>query len=84
VAEAGWEPITRAISSNPKVHLECFGNQYLTAFNDSQQPQRVTITTAWDIQGRSTDLVTGRAVAWRNKSTALTLDAEGVAVLELH
>ena len=35
VAEAGWQPITRARSDNPKVYVERFGEKYLTVFNDS-------------------------------------------------
>ncbi|MCK5802789.1 MAG: hypothetical protein KAI66_08155, partial [Lentisphaeria bacterium] len=44
VAEAGWEPITLAHSSDENVHVERFGRRYLTVFNDSKVPRDVTIT----------------------------------------
>ena len=34
VAEAGWQPITLARSSDPKVYVERFGHELLTVFKD--------------------------------------------------
>jgi hypothetical protein len=84
VAEAGWEPITRAGSSNKNVRLERFGDRYLTIFNDSKQPQDITITTDLDVQGSASELVSGRTLDWREKKAMITLGAEDVAVLRLH
>jgi cephalosporin-C deacetylase-like acetyl esterase len=83
VAEAGWEPVARARSSNKDVHIERFGDQYLTIFNDSGQQQEVTITTEIDLKGPTPELVTGRSLDWREKKAMITLAAEDVAVLRL-
>ncbi len=83
VAEAGWEPITRAASSNKNVHIERFGDQYLTIFNDNNQPQDITLTTEMNIKGPTPDLVSGRNLDWREKKAMITLAAEDVAVLRL-
>ena len=64
VAQAGWEPITGARSSDEHVHLERFGDRetrYLTVFNDS--PERRTATISLDAKARpatSRELVSGR------------------------
>jgi dienelactone hydrolase len=84
VAEAGWEPITRATSSNKDVHVERFGDQYLTIFNNSNQQQEVTITAQMDIQGPTPEFVSGRNLDWREKKAMIILAAEDVAVLRLH
>jgi hypothetical protein len=83
VAEAGWEPITRAASNNQDVHIERFGDQYLTIFNNSNQQQRITITTEMNIEGPTLDLVSGQALDWRDKKAMITLAAEDVAVVRL-
>lgn len=91
VAEAGWQPVTGARSSDEKVLLERFGGHqpgqpaYLTAFNDSPERQSVTIT----LEGSPTPTTPGRElvreepVRWEAGSTTLTLEPEDVAVLEL-
>jgi hypothetical protein len=84
VAQAGWEPLTRARSSQQDVHIERFGSQYLTVFNDSKQQQEVTITAETDVPATTRDLVSKRDVAWRDKKATLTLGAEDVAVLKLN
>ncbi|MDR0336185.1 MAG: hypothetical protein LBI18_03745 [Planctomycetaceae bacterium] len=45
VAEAGWQPITKVVSSNDQVFVERFGNEnmVLTVFNDSSNLQTVTL-----------------------------------------
>lgn len=86
VAEAGWEPITLARSSEPQVHVERFGNgspRYLTVFNDSPQRRTATITIEGNAPASSRELVSGRTVEWQAGKTTLTLEAEDVAVLEL-
>jgi len=83
VAEAGWEPMTRAVSGNKNVRLERFGDQYLTIFNDNNRPQEITITTEMDLNGPTPDLVSGRNLDWREKKAMITLAAEDVAVLRL-
>jgi len=54
VAEAGWEPVTYAISDNTDIHIERFGpdvedvqsqgNIYFTLLNDSSEAQQAKIT----------------------------------------
>jgi hypothetical protein len=84
VAEAGWEPITRARSDDPSIVVERFGERYLTVFNPTASP--VTTSIALDAPPRSPtarDLVTGKPVPWSDRKARLTLDAEDVAVLDL-
>jgi len=83
VAEAGWEPITRASSSNKDVRIERFGDQYLTIFNASDKQQETTVTAEMDVKGPTPELLSGRSLDWRDRSTVLSLDAQSVAVLRL-
>lgn len=83
VAEAGWEPVTQAASSDTHVHVERFGDRYLTVFNDSTQARTVTVTLHAGAPATSRELVSGRAVSWHENKTSLTLQGEDVAVLEL-
>ena len=51
IAEAGWEPITHAVSDNPMVLLERFGpdeegNTYVTVMNNSEETQEAVIEAA--------------------------------------
>jgi dienelactone hydrolase len=84
VAEAGWEPVTRASSSNKDIHIERFGDQYLTIFNAGSRQQETTVTTEMDVKGPTPDLLSGRNLDWREKKAMITLAAEDVAVLRLH
>ena len=87
LAEAGWQPITGARADLPHVVVERFGEAYLTVFNDHPQPARVTITWEGDRPETSRELLSGASVAWHAADaagawqTALTLEAEDVAVL---
>jgi len=83
VAEAGWEPITRAAGSDPHVYVERFGDKYVTVFNDS--PERKTATVTLDPGWRTAHrkLLAGEALEPPAASVALALDAEDVEVLEL-
>jgi hypothetical protein len=86
VAEAGWEPVTLARSSDDHVHLERFGdqgNRYLTVFNDSAQRRTATITMETPAKSPSRELVRGETLSWSNGQGAITLDGEDIAVLEL-
>ena len=82
VAEAGWEPITSARSSDDRVHVERFGERYLTVFNDSHERRAATITLEGIKPQSSRELLSGRTIDWRDGKTALTLDAEDVAVVD--
>ncbi len=85
VAEAGWEPITLARSNNGQVYVERFGSRYLTVFNDSPQPQTVTITLEGLRPSRPEcpEWVHGGKVLWKEDQTTLTLQPEDVALLDL-
>jgi len=83
VAEAGWRSVTLARSSNPKVYVERFGDEYLTVFNDGSKTQNATITLLTTPPKRSRDLVSGRDVAWAGARTEITLEGEDVAVLTI-
>jgi hypothetical protein len=93
VAEAGWEPITLARSSDERVYVERFGGVgsmkpggiwHLTVFNDSPQRRTATITLV-DLAplNASRDLVSGHDVTWQDGKTTLTLGGEDVAVIEM-
>jgi len=81
VAEAGWEPITLARSSDPRVYVERFGTRYLTVFNDSPERRTVTITYEGKAPESSRELLSGRTIAWQDGKATLTLAGEDVAVL---
>jgi len=86
VAEAGWEPITGARSSDERVHIERFGDQgmrYLTIFNDSPEHRTAAIVLDSKAPATSRELVSGRVISWSGGKTILPLDGEDVAILEL-
>jgi hypothetical protein len=83
VAEAGFEPITHARSSDGQIYVERFANRYLTVFNDSPERRSVTITIDGYAPATDRELVHGQKINFQNGQAALTLDAEDVAVIEL-
>jgi len=83
VAEAGWEPLTRARSSEEKVYVERFGESLLTVFNDSAEKRSVTIHLEGKTPASSRELLSGAAIAWDDHAATLTLEPECVAVIEL-
>jgi hypothetical protein len=83
VAQAGWEPITLARSSDERVYLERFGDKYLTVLNDSPEERTVTIAFEGPSPSAGHELISGKTVTWTDGKAALTLSGEDVAVLEL-
>jgi len=93
VAEAGWQPVTGARSSDAKVYVERFGKRYLTVFNDSEERRTVTLSVehAGPVPKPARELVSGRDLIWRPSEssvrpqigTTLTLNGEDVAVIDL-
>jgi len=91
VAEAGWEPITRARADVARVYVERFGERHFTVFNDGAKRQVMTVTVDGPMPAGGRELVGGAAVKWTptdssdppGAKTTLTLDAEDVAVLDL-
>jgi hypothetical protein len=83
VAEAGWRPVTGARSSDPKVYLERFGEQYLTVFNDAGRKTEAIITFVDGAPAKPRDLVSGAEVPVADGRIRLSIGAEDVAVLAL-
>ena len=83
VAEAGWEPVTRARASDERIHVERFGENYLTVFNDSAERLQARITLDDTPSEASHDLVSGIGIKWQNKSAAIMLKGESVGVIQL-
>ena len=82
-AEAGWQPVTRARSSNAKVYVERWGEKLLTIFNDSAERQAAAIIFPEAPQRPAKDLVSGEKVAWNDGKATLTLEPEDVMLIEL-
>jgi hypothetical protein len=83
IAEAGFEPITLARSSDEEIYVERFGSRYLTVFNDSSQRRTVTITMEGKSSAVCRELVRKQNISFRNGQVSLTLAAEDVAVIEM-
>ena len=83
VAEAGWEPVTLARSSDSRVYVERFGDKLFTVFNDSPERRTVRIELDGHNPTSARELVRGRAITWRNRRTSLTLEGEDVAVIQM-
>jgi len=83
VAEAGWEPITRARSDDDRVYVERFGERLLTVYNDSTEPQAATIRLDGPKSGAGRERVMGVAVDWRDGRARVELEPGGLAILEV-
>ena len=85
VAEAGWQPVTLATSSDEKIYLERFGSDdkktYFTVFNDSQENKTVTLRFETSYTSFK-DLVSGKTLTAEDGGFVITLAPEDVAVLE--
>ena len=83
VAEAGWEPITRATSDDEHVYVERFGKRCWTVFNDSRERRTATITWADAPDAAGRELLSGRVIQSRDRTTKLSLEGEDVSVIEI-
>jgi len=83
IAEAGWEPLTRARSSDDKVYIERFGEKLFTVFNDSPETRVVTITLDTSAPAASRELCSDVPIEWNGRATTLKLEGESVRVIEL-
>lgn len=82
LSEAGWEPITKAYSNDEKIYIERFGTRYFTVFND--KPEKSQVSLQFDDKNL-TSLVewrTGMKIDAKDGSFELTLEPEGLAILE--
>jgi hypothetical protein len=84
VAEAGWEPVTLARSSDNRVYVERFGDKFLTVFNDSSERRTVSIKLQRNAPKTSRELIHGRTITWRDQKTELTLEGEDVALIKMN
>lgn len=89
VAEAGWEPLTKAASGDTGVVVERFGNLpgacYLTIFNRGKNRIETRITIALANVGETClDLLNGREYSLgQDRSFQIGLDSEDVMLMEL-
>ena len=85
VAEAGWEPMTHARSSHPRVYVERFGKRYFTVFNDTPEKAQVVITfdPAVETGLSARELLRGTTLPIQNHQVELSLGGEQVAVLDV-
>jgi len=87
VAEAGWQPLTLATSSEPRVYIERFGStanhlqHYFTVFNDSPESQTTTLRFE-NTYTAFKDLVSGETQTLVGGILTLTLPSERVALLQ--
>jgi len=82
VAEAGWEPITNAHSSDSRVYVERFGDRFFTIFNDSTERRAVTITLEQKATADVRELVNGQTIKSQAGQINLTLESEDIAVVQ--
>jgi hypothetical protein len=85
VAEAGWEPVTHAVTDTPHVWLERFGPDeegavYLTVLNDSPETLAAAIRVETEALGIDRaesvkDLVTGETIEGQPSGARLELTA---------
>ncbi|MFC1714013.1 hypothetical protein ACFL6S_10100 [Candidatus Poribacteria bacterium] len=78
VAEAGWEPITYALTDNDDVYIERFGpdekgNVYFTLLNDSAEAQNMLVTFMASelnlaIPSTSEDIISGDEIEFPTES----------------
>jgi hypothetical protein len=83
VAEAGWEPITKGYSSDSHVHIERYGDRFLTLLNDSSDRRTVTVTIERKSAGTARELVRDQTIKWHDGQADLTLDGQDVAVIQM-
>lgn len=85
VAEAGWEPVTLARSSHPRVYVERFGDRYFTVFNDQAEPVSVEISFAETLRhsDHALELVRNQRLPFGERGVGLRLGPEEVAVLDI-
>ncbi|MDR3198132.1 MAG: hypothetical protein LBU34_09725 [Planctomycetaceae bacterium] len=84
VAESGWQPVTKVVSSNDHIFAERFGNEnpILTVFNDSSEPQTVTLHFDSDLPQHWANLLDGKKYETQINKLTLTVLPEDVVVLK--
>jgi hypothetical protein len=84
VAEAGWQPITKVVSLNDQVFVERFGNEnpVLTVFNDSPEPQTVTLRFNTDLPKHWTNRLDNKKYETKSNTLTLSIAPEDIIVLK--
>jgi hypothetical protein len=83
VAEAGWQPLTRAHSDRKDVVVERFGDRLFTVFNTGAEPARAALSLDGLRANTARELVSGRTLPVQDGRIELAIDPEDVAVLEI-
>ena len=88
VAEAGWEPLTGAVSDNESVIVERFGSQpglcYLTVYNLAETRQKAGLTlTTLRADKACRERVAGGEIVWTDARAEVEIDAGDVKVIEI-
>lgn len=83
LAEAGWQPISQATCSDSHIHIERFGERYLTVLNDSSERRTAEVLleppfTATDCR----ELIMNQSMECQDNRVSLVLDPGDVAVLD--
>ena len=82
ISEAGWRPVnTLAVSDNPAVFVEQFGDRYLTVFNPGDKPQTVRIRSLAGAK-RAAELVAGGEWRFSGGVAAAEIPPETVRLLD--
>lgn len=89
---AGWEPITLAKTSDPKVYVERYGGRLFTVFNDSGRASEATVAFDASLfsgklkRATAVSAITGKALGTLDqtrRTLTLRLAPEECAVVEL-
>ncbi len=83
LAEAGWRPVTRAVADVAAVHLERFGDSFVTVLNDSDKPVTVRIVVDLPHGNQAREMLSGTDIAFDGKVLRLAIGPEDVKVLQL-
>ncbi len=81
LAEAGWQPVTRARTAAPDVYLERFGDRYLTVFNDAAEARDIDLEVTFAARRIPRDLL-GTPCTGAPGRLRLRLGPEELAVLD--
>ncbi|MCK5803538.1 MAG: hypothetical protein KAI66_11930 [Lentisphaeria bacterium] len=82
VAEAGWQPVTRARANEKDIVVERFGTDFLTVFNPSDKARTTFIQLETPGIRSATELISGKRIP-ANPRLLVQLGPEDVAVLKL-
>ncbi len=85
LSESGWRPVTGAKTDSPGIHLERFGQRYLTVLNASDAATKAVVewTDDWRPGASVRELVTDQRIPVADGRVEIRLNAEDVAVLDL-